>query len=171
MKKKFSSKWKSSKQPRKQRKYRHNAPLHTRQRMVSSHLSPDLKKAYGKRSLPLRRGDEVLVITGEHSGRKSKVERIDLKSMKALLVDIKRKKATGQEVHIPLDPSNLMIVNADTSDKRRMKKVRRIEAKEEKKEKRKQEPKEGKKEEKGTTKEEKQEGTVVAKEKKKGENQ
>ena len=54
MKKKFSASWKTSTQPRKQRKYRHNAPMHLRQKLVSVHLSKDLRKNYGKRSIPVR---------------------------------------------------------------------------------------------------------------------
>lgn len=132
MKKLFSTRWKSSKQPRKQRKYRYNAPLHIRQKLVSSHLSPDLRKLYTRRALPLRRGDEVLVVRGEHKGRKGKVGRINLKTLKVFVENIKRKKANGQEVYIPLDPSNLMIINTNMDDKKRLKIVRRKPMKEEK---------------------------------------
>ena len=44
MKKKFSNAWIGSKQPRKQRKYRHNAPLNVRNKFLSSHLSKELMK-------------------------------------------------------------------------------------------------------------------------------
>ena len=61
MKAKFSKKWKSSKQPRKQRKYRAEAPLHVKHKLVSANLSKELRKKYGRRSFPLRKGDTVLV--------------------------------------------------------------------------------------------------------------
>ena len=35
MKKEFSKNWKASKQPRKQRKYRANAPLHLKRKMIN----------------------------------------------------------------------------------------------------------------------------------------
>src|SRR3989338_176397 len=46
MKNKFSTKWKESKQPRKQRKYRANAPLHLRKKFVNVNLSKELRKKY-----------------------------------------------------------------------------------------------------------------------------
>ena len=49
MKKDFSKSWKSSRQPRKQRKYVFNAPLHIRHKLVSANLSKELRKKYGKR--------------------------------------------------------------------------------------------------------------------------
>ena len=39
MKRKYSSSWKSSKQPRKQRKYRQNAPLHIKQKLVQNGIN------------------------------------------------------------------------------------------------------------------------------------
>jgi large subunit ribosomal protein L24 len=59
MKKKWSKTWKSSKQPRKQRKYRHNAPLHIKHKFLSASLSKDLKKKYNIRNISLRKGDRV----------------------------------------------------------------------------------------------------------------
>ena len=41
----FSSSWKGSKKPSKQRKYRYGAPLHVRRRFLSVHLTNELKDA------------------------------------------------------------------------------------------------------------------------------
>ena len=51
MKKDYSSKWKASKQPRKQRKLRANAPLHVKHKMMSSNLDKELRKKYEKRNI------------------------------------------------------------------------------------------------------------------------
>lgn len=51
-----------SKQPRKQRKARYNAPLHIRHKFMSAALSDELRDKYGKRSFPLRKGDTVRVV-------------------------------------------------------------------------------------------------------------
>ena len=48
MKQKFSTKWNSSRQPRKQRKYLANAPLHLKRVLLSANLSKDLRKRYGR---------------------------------------------------------------------------------------------------------------------------
>jgi len=56
MKKKFSNSWKASKQVRKQRKFRYNAPLHIKHKFLSAHLSKELMKKYGTRNIPVKKG-------------------------------------------------------------------------------------------------------------------
>jgi len=123
--KEWSNKWISSKQPRKQRKYRYNAPLHLRQKFVSAHLSAALKSRFGKRSLPLRKGDEVKVMRGSKKGFKGKVERVDLKRSKIFIEGLNVKKVDGSEVLRAVDPSNLLLVEPKMEDKRRQALVER----------------------------------------------
>ncbi len=117
--KEWSNKWASSTQPRKQRKYRYNAPLHVRQRFVSAHLSAALRSRFGKRSLPLRKGDEVKVMRGSKKGFRGKVEKIDLKASKIYVEGLNVKKVDGSEVLRAIEPSNLLLVEAKMDDKRR----------------------------------------------------
>ena len=112
-------KWISSVQPRKQRKYRHNAPLHVRQRFVSANLSPELRKRFGKRSMQLRKGDEVKVMRGGFRGKLGTVDRVDLSRGRIYMDEIKVKKVDGSEVHRPLEPSNIMITKLKLDDKKR----------------------------------------------------
>jgi acyl-coenzyme A synthetase/AMP-(fatty) acid ligase len=51
-------------QPRKQRKRVLDAPLHRRQKMVSVHLSKELRKKLStkKRSIPVKKGDRVALM-------------------------------------------------------------------------------------------------------------
>jgi len=121
MKKKWSKKWVSSKQPRKQRKYRYNAPLHIRHKLISAHLSKELRERFKKRSVPLRKGDEIMVMVGEHKGFKGNVERVDTKKYKVYIEGLTVKKVDGSEVLIPIDPSNLMITKLNLDDKMRQK--------------------------------------------------
>lgn len=121
MKKEFSKKWVSSKQPRKQRKYRYNAPLHLRSKMLSGHLDKKLRKEFGKRALPLRKGDEVVVMRGKFKGIKGKITKVDLKKYKVHVDNAKYKKITGQEIEAPLEPSNLRITDLNMDDRRRKK--------------------------------------------------
>ncbi|MEK6835464.1 MAG: 50S ribosomal protein L24, partial [Nanoarchaeota archaeon] len=65
MKKLFSKHWKASKQPRKQRKYLYNAPLHLKRKMLSCLLSKELRKKLGKRNLPERKDDVILIMRGK----------------------------------------------------------------------------------------------------------
>ncbi|MEM5798374.1 MAG: 50S ribosomal protein L24 [Candidatus Aenigmatarchaeota archaeon] len=120
MKRRWSNKWKGSKQPRKQRKYIANAPLHVRRKFVSAHLSAELRKKYGRRSLPLRKGDEVEIEVGDKKGFKGKVERISLRDAKVWIEGLKMKKADGSEVLRPINASNLKIISLNLDDKKRM---------------------------------------------------
>ncbi len=133
MKNEWSSKWVSSKQPRKQRKYRHNAPLHIRRKFLSAHLSPVLRKRHSKRSFPVRKGDEVLVMTGSMKGRKGIIERVSVRESKVYIENIKAKKADGSEVLRPIQPSNLMITVLKVEDKMRGRALERAAPREEKK--------------------------------------
>ncbi len=123
--KEWSNKWIGSKQPRKQRKFRHNAPLHVRRKFVSVHLSEILRRRFGKRSLTLRKGDEVKIMRGEDKGFKGKVERIDLKTSKVYIEGFNTKKVDGSEVLKSVEPSNLLIVDPKMEDKRRQAVVER----------------------------------------------
>jgi large subunit ribosomal protein L24 len=123
--KEFSVKWISSKQTRKQRKYRYNAPMHIRRKMVSGHLSKTLRKEYGKRSIMLRKDDEVKIVRGGFAGTTGKISKIDLKALKVYVDTAKRKKVSGQEVEAAIDPSNILVMNLNMDDKRRRKFIAR----------------------------------------------
>ncbi len=119
MKRKWSREWISSKQPRKQRKYRHNAPLHVRHRFVSAHLSSELRKQFKKRSLPVRKGDEVEIMKGISKGMRGSVDRVDLKRCKVYVDGVNIKKVDGSEVLKAIEPSNLKIIKLKLDDKKR----------------------------------------------------
>ncbi|MBI2580003.1 MAG: 50S ribosomal protein L24 [Candidatus Aenigmarchaeota archaeon] len=125
MKTLYSPTWKSSSQTRKQRKYRHNAPLHARRKLLAAHLSRELRKEYGFRSIPLRKGDDVAVMTGEFRKMKGAVMRVDMKRLKIYVEGVKRRKISGQEVEVPFEPSNLKITKLNLDDKNRKKIVER----------------------------------------------
>lgn len=117
--KEWSKKWIASKQPRKQRKYRHNAPMHVRQKFVSARLSDALSNRFGRRSMQIRKGDEVKIMRGSDRGFKGNVERVDLKRSRVFIENLNAKKVDGSEVLRPVEPSNLMITEAGMDDKRR----------------------------------------------------
>ena len=110
----------------KQRKFRCNAPLHVRHKFMSAHLSKELRKQLGKRSLPVRKGDEVKVMRGKFAGTTGKVSDVDLKRLKVFLENVKGKQISGKEVSIPLEPSNLLIINPVMDDKMRLRKKMKL---------------------------------------------
>lgn len=114
-----------SKKARKQRKFLYKAPLHLRRKMLAAHLSKELREKYKRRSLPVRKGDEVEIMRGEFKKRRGKIVRIDLKKYRVYVEGITRKKTTGAEVLVPIHPSNLKIVNLNLDDKERLKVLER----------------------------------------------
>jgi len=114
-----------SKKPSKQRKFLYQAPLHLRHKFLSAHLSKELRKQWNRRSLSLRKGDEVKVMKGKFKGTRGKISKIDLKKLKVYIENIKRRKVSGEEVHVPLRPSNLLILNPVMKDPKRKKIVQR----------------------------------------------
>jgi large subunit ribosomal protein L24 len=88
---------------------------------MSVHLIPTLRRQYKKRSVPVRKGDEVEVMSGERKKIKGKVERVNLSTCKVYIEGINVKKADGSEVLRPFEPSNLMITKLVLDDKMRQK--------------------------------------------------
>ena len=119
MKRKFSKSWKSSKQPKKQRKYLANAPLHLKKKLVSVNLSKELRKKHGKRNIPVRKGDTVKVMKGKFKKKQGKVISVELKRSKISIEGIQRKKQDGSKVNVKLQPSNLQIIELNLEDRKR----------------------------------------------------
>lgn len=116
----FNKVWLRSKARRKQRKFRFNAPLHVRRKLMSANLSEELQKDYGRRSFPVRIGDKVKVMRGEFKNIIGKVEGIDAKNMKAFVTGAERSKGEGQPASkYPIDASNLKIITLNLDDKMR----------------------------------------------------
>ena len=110
-----------SKQPRKQRKALYNAPAHARGKHLSATLSKELRADLGKRTLPIRSGDKVRVLRGDFKGHEGEVLEVDYGSYKVTIEEVTLSKPDGTAVFLPVDPSNLMIIDADTKDDRRIK--------------------------------------------------
>ena len=119
MKSSFSTSWQSSKQPRKQRKYNYNAPLHLKHKFLSAHLSKDLRKKHNKRSMPVRKGDEVLVMRGAFKKKKVKITSVDSRRTRVVLEGIQRQKKDGTKVNVYFHPSALQITALNLEDKKR----------------------------------------------------
>ncbi len=112
-----------SKKPSKQRKRLFQAPLHRRIKIMSVHLSRELREKYGRRSFPIRVGDTVRVLRGDHKDTEGKVIRIDRKKYRVYIENIYRENSRGDRVYIPIHYSNLMIVDLDLSDEWRRRKL------------------------------------------------
>ncbi len=124
MKSEFSTSWIGSSQPRKQRKYRINAPLHLKREFLISNLSKELRKKHGQRNLLIRKGDEVLVMRGSFKKKKAKVLEVDMKRTRVVLEGITRNKRDGTKVPVFFNPSKIQIVTLNVDDRKRLKSLR-----------------------------------------------
>jgi len=120
MKKTWSPNWNRSVKPRKQRKYAAKAPLHIRSVSLVSHLSKELREKHKYRSIRVKVGDKIKVLTGSLKGKTGKVERVDTVRKNIFITGFETVKKDGSKALVPIHPSNLLITDLDTSDKRRL---------------------------------------------------
>ena len=121
MKKMFSTKWISSTQRRKQRKYRYNAPKHILSCFSGAKLHKTLREKYGVKTLPVIKGDKVKIVRGSFAGKEVLVEEVYRKENKLILEKVRTTRRDGSETPVKVDPSNVIIVSLNLEDKRRIK--------------------------------------------------
>ncbi len=125
MKQNWSRQWGKSKQPRKQRKYSYNAPLHIIRKFMSARLSKELKQKYGKRNFPVRKDDKVKIMVGQFKGKIGKIEEINLKRRRIYIEGVFFTKKDGNKIKHSIHPSNLLILDLNLDDKLRRKALER----------------------------------------------
>lgn len=123
--KRWTKSWKSSKKPRKQRKYVFNLPLHIRKILLSALLSKELRKKYSRRNIPIRAGDKVKIMRGQFKKKTGKISGVDLRGVKLHIEGIEHVKKDGSKVHYPIHPSNVMITELNLDDRKRKKVLER----------------------------------------------
>ena len=84
------------------------------------HVSKELRQKINKRSMAVKKGDEVEVMRGKYKGTKGKVARVSHLKGKVYIEGITVKNARGTEVLVPIDPSNIQIINPVKGDKRKV---------------------------------------------------
>ena len=125
MKSNFSITWQKSTQPRKQRKFRMNAPLHIKGKFLNSPLSKELRTKYSKRTLRVRKGDKVKVARGQFKGLSGVVENVDTSRSKIFVAGVNIIKKDGAKIAYPVDPSKVMITELILDDKKRINKLKK----------------------------------------------
>jgi len=96
-----------------------NAPAHIRHKLMAAPLSPELLAQRGVKTLPVRKGDTIRIVRGDHKGFEGKVSRVDLKHFRVYLEGLTREKVDGTTVFVALHPSKVMIRNLNLDDKER----------------------------------------------------
>ncbi|TRO54096.1 50S ribosomal protein L24, partial [Candidatus Bathyarchaeota archaeon] len=108
---------KAVKDPRKQRKRLYKAPAHIRHKLMAAPLAPELVRSKGVKSLPVKKGDTVRVVRGDHIGFEGKVSRVDMKRYRIFLEGLTREKVDGTNIFVSVHPSKVMIKNLKLDDK------------------------------------------------------
>ena len=116
-----------SKQPRKQRKARYQAPSHVNTKYLNAPLSAVLKEKYKKKTLRVIKGDTVKVTRGDFVGDEGLVDAVDTKKSKIVVHGVSLTKADGTEVPRPVDASNVQITKLNLTDTRRQEKLEEAE--------------------------------------------
>jgi large subunit ribosomal protein L24 len=121
-----------SSKARTQRKAQANATAHVKRKMLSAHLSDDLRQKYGKRTARVCKGDTVVVVRGNADIKniEGKVINVYTKTGRVAVEGVTIKQADGTEAERPIHASNLVITKLNTEDAWRMDSLSKKEAKE-----------------------------------------
>jgi len=99
----------------------HQAPDHIRHKLFAAPLTPELKSTHGVKGIPVRSGDTVRVMRGDHKGLEGKITRIDRRKYRVYIEGLTREKVDGTTVFVPIHPSKVMITRLNLEDKWRKK--------------------------------------------------
>ena len=107
-----------SSKTRKQRKAFYNAPAHIPRKMVSSHLSDELRKDFGIHAAQVVKGDTVRVMRGDEDvvDVEGKVTQVDTRSGRLVIENVTISKADGTLVARPIHASKVEITKLNLSD-------------------------------------------------------
>jgi large subunit ribosomal protein L24 len=103
--------------PTKQRKRLFQAPAHIRHKLFAAHLSPELRGSQLVKSFPVRTGDTVRVMRGDHRGFEGKISRVDLKNYRVYVEGLTREKVDGTTIFVPIHPSKVVVTHLNLDDK------------------------------------------------------
>lgn len=112
----------ASSKARVQRKNQANATAHVKRKMLSAHLSAELRAKYGVRSTRVCKGDTVIVVRGNEDIRniEGKVLNVYTKTGRVAIDGITINQADGTAAERPIHASNLVITKLNTEDAWRM---------------------------------------------------
>jgi len=85
----------------------------------SARLSQELTKEYNVHSMPIRKGDTVIVMRGTFRDVEGKVTRVDRKKVSICVEGVTREKSDKSTTFVPLHPSKVMITKLNLDDDRR----------------------------------------------------
>ncbi len=103
-------------QPRRQRKAMFTAHIFERRRRMAVPLSRELRQRYGRRSVVVRKGDTVRILTGSYIGREERVARVNRRSYSVTLDNITGKTGEAKLKPLPIRTGHLLLTRLNLSD-------------------------------------------------------
>merc|ERR1712126_748196 len=88
-----------------------------------------LEKKFGVNSMPICRGDEIILMRGTNLDKEAKVTQVYRKKFIIKTDTLTTKNASGMDVPIPIQPSNVMITNLNMTESRKKIIQRKVDAK------------------------------------------
>ena len=99
------------------------ATMKTASAQLSSILSENLRKKYGKKSVRVVEGDSVKVIRGEFTGVDGKVTKVSSANNGLTIEGVKKEKLKGEKYDVFIHTSNIEITGLNTDDMWRINKL------------------------------------------------
>lgn len=82
----------------------------------SARLSPGLVKEYNVRSMPIRKGDTVIVARGIFKDIEGKITRVDREKAAVYVEGVTREKSDGNTIFVPIHSSKVIITKLNLDD-------------------------------------------------------
>ena len=88
-------------------------------------LSRELRRRYSRRSLPVRKGDTVRILSGSYEGREERVAKVDRRGYSVTLDNVTTKTADQKLKPLPIQLTHLVLTRLNLADawRRRVLKV------------------------------------------------
>ena len=99
------------------------ATMQTASTQLSSMLSKNLRKKYGKRNIRVIEGDSLKVIRGELNGVDGKVTKVSSADNGLTIEGVKKEKLKGEKYDVFVHTSNIEVTGLNTDDKWRINKL------------------------------------------------
>jgi len=103
--------------PSKQRKAIYEAKGGRLRKLLAAPLSDELRKAQGRRSYPVRKGDTVKIVRGDFAGVEGKVTDIDTHGRRLFVEGVTREMTSGTSTNVSVHTSKVMITKLNLDDK------------------------------------------------------
>jgi large subunit ribosomal protein L24 len=106
----------SPRSPRRQRRALYTASTFERRVRMAVPLSRELRRRFRRRSVPLRKGDTVRVMSGSFVGREERVAKIDRRGYSVTLDNVTLKTGEAKLKPLPIRTSHLVLTKLNLAD-------------------------------------------------------